>query len=605
MDKAQSGGYGIPWEEIRRRASARLTIDAWNTGGFGHGISGSDINHTIYSECKFTTTGHPFPEFDDPSYWLEYDRARAAESAWYDQNTTAKKATSWPEGPFSLLGDPKTDVLANYNRPYAPERKGDPTAASDESQTKAASSLEEDRVREFIHTYLALTGNHFDWNGKSHQVRGLWAKGVKTLESVNLMAERLTGRRFSRMELMMAHDTGLQAVVSYRVTREVERLVEADVNPQMARRMAYRNVLRQSVAFDPNNDADWEMAEAESIGNAYATCEANGFHEGSKADWYEDSYGHRRCARCDMTELAIRMSSAKKVAAEQHPVPIQYWGDVCECGDIGADHWGDAVGPSGSSGCEKCSSCRKFRPTWATHVSKVAYGGDPTVMEAKYASTCSTCGGPINPGEQIFYYPKGKKAMCSTNSCAADAWADFQSAAGDEEFMAGTGNPSTGVGNPFEKKAPVVAFARSLERLALQNLEHFSETALRNLLSSMKRDIEHGLRDEGDAEIAELEAYLAGNFAKAAGHPVGVATAVLDEYGEEVECLDDHGEGTCRGPVEYHSIDPGRTAAFPRCEKHWGDRLKSRENSIERYENSDVAPSWFDESYAGERWDDY
>ena len=69
-------------------------------------------------------------------------------------------------------------------------------------------------------------------------------------------------------------------------------------------------------------------------------------------------------------------------------------------------------------------------------------------------------------------------------------------------------------------------------------------------------------------------------------------------------CLDDRDENTCQGPVEYHSIDPGRTPAFPRCAKHWGERLDRRENSIEKYENSDVAPSWFDPTLAGETWDD-
>jgi len=33
-------------------------------------------------------------------------------------------------------------------------------------------------------------------------------------------------------------------------------------------------------------------------------------------------------------------------------------------------------------------------------------------------------------------------------------------------------------------------------------------------------------------------------------------------------------------------------------------RLERYENSIERYADSDVAPSWFDPSYAGERWNE-
>lgn len=72
---------------------------------------------------------------------------------------------------------------------------------------------------------------------------------------------------------------------------------------------------------------------------------------------------------------------------------------------------------------------------------------------------------------------------------------------------------------------------------------------------------------------------------------------------ETLVCMDEH-RGDCRGPVEYHSVDPGRARAFPRCDRHWGDRLHRRENSLERYENSDIAPAWFDPTAAGERWDD-
>lgn len=69
------------------------------------------------------------------------------------------------------------------------------------------------------------------------------------------------------------------------------------------------------------------------------------------------------------------------------------------------------------------------------------------------------------------------------------------------------------------------------------------------------------------------------------------------------ECLDDHGDGTCRGPVAFHSID-GRDRAWPRCDRHWADRLTRREASIERYADSDVPPDWFDPAAAGERWED-
>jgi hypothetical protein len=71
------------------------------------------------------------------------------------------------------------------------------------------------------------------------------------------------------------------------------------------------------------------------------------------------------------------------------------------------------------------------------------------------------------------------------------------------------------------------------------------------------------------------------------------------------DCLEHNpDEPTCKGEVEYHSTDPGRAAAFPRCEHHWTQRLDRRENSMEMYADSDVPPSWFDPSIAGERWDE-
>ena len=71
------------------------------------------------------------------------------------------------------------------------------------------------------------------------------------------------------------------------------------------------------------------------------------------------------------------------------------------------------------------------------------------------------------------------------------------------------------------------------------------------------------------------------------------------------ECMDEgRDDEGCQGPVEYHSVDPGREKAWPRCEYHWGERLRRMEGSLEMYANSDVAPSWFDPTYAGERWDD-
>jgi len=75
------------------------------------------------------------------------------------------------------------------------------------------------------------------------------------------------------------------------------------------------------------------------------------------------------------------------------------------------------------------------------------------------------------------------------------------------------------------------------------------------------------------------------------------------DIGDEM-CIDFVEEDPCKGPIEFHSVDPGRTQAWPRCEKHWAKRLARRENSMEKYENSDVVPSWFDPTFAGERWEE-
>lgn len=69
---------------------------------------------------------------------------------------------------------------------------------------------------------------------------------------------------------------------------------------------------------------------------------------------------------------------------------------------------------------------------------------------------------------------------------------------------------------------------------------------------------------------------------------------------EADQCLDR--DADCGGPVNYHAVPGGN--AFLRCEKHWQERLDRWENSIEREALSPLAPSWFDPSYAGERWEE-
>ena len=70
----------------------------------------------------------------------------------------------------------------------------------------------------------------------------------------------------------------------------------------------------------------------------------------------------------------------------------------------------------------------------------------------------------------------------------------------------------------------------------------------------------------------------------------------------EPRCLSEGSSTPCEGVVEYRSLDGLKF--WPRCDLHFDIRLEDYENSIEKYANSDVAPSWFDPADAGERWED-
>lgn len=64
------------------------------------------------------------------------------------------------------------------------------------------------------------------------------------------------------------------------------------------------------------------------------------------------------------------------------------------------------------------------------------------------------------------------------------------------------------------------------------------------------------------------------------------------------DCLD--GPEGCSGPVEYCTTDGLKF--WPRCAGHFSIRL-DRE-AMYRDHDSSFPPSWFDPTYAGERWDD-
>lgn len=56
----------------------------------------------------------------------------------------------------------------------------------------------------------------------------------------------------------------------------------------------------------------------------------------------------------------------------------------------------------------------------------------------------------------------------------------------------------------------------------------------------------------------------------------------------QVECLEDYGDATCAGTVEHRMPMSGTGRAFPRCEKHWEERLETQEGINRRY--GGVAP---------------
>lgn len=67
-----------------------------------------------------------------------------------------------------------------------------------------------------------------------------------------------------------------------------------------------------------------------------------------------------------------------------------------------------------------------------------------------------------------------------------------------------------------------------------------------------------------------------------------------------MECLNSF-ESNCKGAIEYRMPLSGTGRAFPRCDKHWDERLDREAEINFRYPTH--APSDFDPAYAGEHWD--
>jgi hypothetical protein len=79
------------------------------------------------------------------------------------------------------------------------------------------------------------------------------------------------------------------------------------------------------------------------------------------------------------------------------------------------------------------------------------------------------------------------------------------------------------------------------------------------------------------------------------------------EHAEEMSCLDrSMGDAEpCVGAVELRDALSPTGRMFPRCDKHWKQRLDEQQGINERYPDSPMAPAGFDPAYAGESWEDY
>lgn len=71
---------------------------------------------------------------------------------------------------------------------------------------------------------------------------------------------------------------------------------------------------------------------------------------------------------------------------------------------------------------------------------------------------------------------------------------------------------------------------------------------------------------------------------------------------EDLKCLD--GPAECRGAVKLRMPLSGSGEPFARCDGHWSKRLDLQDRIRRDYPDSDVAPAWFSEADAGERWNE-
>ena len=72
----------------------------------------------------------------------------------------------------------------------------------------------------------------------------------------------------------------------------------------------------------------------------------------------------------------------------------------------------------------------------------------------------------------------------------------------------------------------------------------------------------------------------------------------------DLTCLRDYGDNTCQGPVSTRLSYAGTGTPINECAFHMDESGRRNEEHMRNYPDSDQPPSWFDPTYAGERWNE-
>jgi hypothetical protein len=62
-------------------------------------------------------------------------------------------------------------------------------------------------------------------------------------------------------------------------------------------------------------------------------------------------------------------------------------------------------------------------------------GGDQYWLRSKVPWDCGKCGRVIAKGEQMFWYPRTRTGLCTSDNCGKAASREYEAAAADEAMM--------------------------------------------------------------------------------------------------------------------------------------------------------------------------